>query len=51
MHAGFIPLGAERSTLAYYVRDAGFAPPADATAAERARYYARQRAEHRRTSA
>ena len=51
MHVGFTPLGAARSSLEYYVRDAGFAPPGDATPAMRARYYARHRAEHRRTSA
>ena len=51
MHVGFTPLGAARSSLEYYLRDAGFAPPPDATPAMRARYYARHRAEHRRASA
>ena len=47
----FTPLGAARATLGYYLRDAGYAPPADAGPERRAHYYARQVAEHRRASA
>ena len=51
MKVTFTPLGAARATLAYYLRDAGYAPPADAGPQRRAHYYARQVAEHRRASA
>ena len=51
MRANFTALGTVRATLAYFLHEAGYASPEEATAEGRARYYARAAGEHLAASA